>query len=142
MKRVILVFLLSALIPLANASLPLPQVVSDVGPGGGIITSLQAQAELQNQYLHNQMLREQIAMVQQQEQEANARSSSNNQLTLFNNEYEAQNHCPSDTVVWLNLPTGIWHYKGARWYGNTKHGSYVCKEEALMAGNRGSLNGQ
>lgn len=63
-------------------------------------------------------------------------------LTLFDTEYAAQNHCPSDTVVWLNLPTGIWHPKGGRWYGTTKNGSYVCKEEAAMAGDRASLNGQ
>lgn len=64
-----------------------------------------------------------------------------NGLMLFNNENSAQQHCPKDVVVWLNLPTGIWHYKGARWYGNTKHGSYVCKEEAQAAGDRASLNG-
>jgi hypothetical protein len=63
-------------------------------------------------------------------------------LTLFNTEIAAQNHCPYDEVVWLNLPTGIWHPKSGRWYGATKNGSFVCKEEAAMAGDRGSLNGQ
>jgi hypothetical protein len=63
-------------------------------------------------------------------------------LTLFTTEVAAQNHCPNDVVVWLNLPTGIWHPKGGRWYGATKNGSYVCKEEAAMAGDRASLNGQ
>lgn len=62
-------------------------------------------------------------------------------LTLFSTEVSAQNHCPNDVVVWLNLPTGIWHQKGARWYGRTKHGAYVCKKEAIIAGDRGSLNG-
>ena len=32
--------------------------------------------------------------------------------TLFNSEQEAQHHCPKDTVVWLNLKTGIYHWKG------------------------------
>jgi|GEM_PF-4843891 len=32
-----------------------------------------------------------------------------NGLTLFSSEISAQNHCPNDEVVWLNLPTGIWH---------------------------------
>lgn len=27
-------------------------------------------------------------------------------LTLFYTETSAQNHCPNDEVVWLNLPTG------------------------------------
>ncbi len=61
-------------------------------------------------------------------------------LTLFDNEIAAQNHCPQDEVVWLNLPTGIWHLKGGRWFGNTKHGAYVCEKEAATTGNRASLN--
>jgi hypothetical protein len=61
---------------------------------------------------------------------------------IFASEQEAQKHCPSDVVVWLNLPTHIYHLKGQRWYGRTKNGAYVCKKEADAAGNRGSLNGQ
>jgi hypothetical protein len=62
-------------------------------------------------------------------------------LTLFHTETAAQKHCPKDEVVWLNLPTGIWHVKGQRWYANTKKGAYVCKKEAAADGNRASLNG-
>lgn len=62
-------------------------------------------------------------------------------LTLFTTEYEAQTHCKYDEVVWLNLPTGIWHVRGARWYGQTKHGAYVCRAEAAAEGDRASLNG-
>ena len=62
-------------------------------------------------------------------------------LTLFSEETSAQSHCPHDEVVWLNLPTGIWHKKGARWYGATKRGAYVCKQEAASVGDRQSLNG-
>lgn len=67
-------------------------------------------------------------------------SVSANGLTLFSAQEEAQNHCPYDEVVWLNLPTGIWHTQGQHWYGATQHGAYVCKEEATMAGDRASLN--
>jgi hypothetical protein len=63
-------------------------------------------------------------------------------LVLFPTEYQAQDHCPRDTVVWLNTPSGIYHYKGERWYGATMHGAFVCKQEADAAGDRGSLNGQ
>ena len=63
-------------------------------------------------------------------------------LTLFSTEDQAEQHCPSDVVVWLNLPTHIYHWKGMRWYGNTKNGAYACKEEADENGNRGTLNGQ
>jgi hypothetical protein len=42
--------------------------------------------------------------------------------TNYPTEAQAQQHCPADTVVWLNLPTGIYHAKGQRWYGQTKSG--------------------
>jgi hypothetical protein len=62
-------------------------------------------------------------------------------LVLFSTQDAAQEHCPNDEVVWLNLPTGIWHTQGQRWYGATKKGAYVCEEEARAAGDRASLNG-
>lgn len=55
---------------------------------------------------------------------------------------QAQAHCPNDTVVWLNTRTGIWHYAGQRWYGNTRRGAYVCEEEAAAAGDRATRNGE
>lgn len=63
-------------------------------------------------------------------------------LTLYSNEQKAQKHCPKDTVVWLNLPSGIYHFKGERWYGNTKNGAFVCEQEADKAGDRATRNGQ
>jgi len=38
----------------------------------------------------------------------------------FQSEREAQQHCPNDTVVWLNTRTGVYHFKGQRWYGATR----------------------
>lgn len=61
---------------------------------------------------------------------------------LFSTESAAQAHCPHDTVVWLNIPSGIYHYKGERWYGRTKHGAYACEKEAIAAGDRATENGQ
>jgi hypothetical protein len=63
-------------------------------------------------------------------------------LTLYTTQQAAQQHCPQDTVVWLNLPTGIYHFQGQRWYGNTKTGAFVCEKEADTAGDRATLNGQ
>lgn len=63
-------------------------------------------------------------------------------LTLFKTELQAPRHCPQDTVVWLNLPSGIYHFKGQRWYGNTNTGAYVCEQEADQAGDRATRNGQ
>ncbi len=61
---------------------------------------------------------------------------------LFSTEDAAQARCPRDVVVWLNIPSGIYHYKGERWYGRTKHGAYACEKEAIAAGDRSSENGQ
>lgn len=63
-------------------------------------------------------------------------------LEKFSDEQQAQQHCPKDTVVWLNLPTMIWHYKGQRWYGRTKQGAFVCEKEASAAGARATRNGE
>jgi hypothetical protein len=63
-------------------------------------------------------------------------------LERYDSESQAQQHCPKDTVVWLNLSTMIWHYKGQRWYGRTKSGTYVCEREAAAEGARSTRNGE
>ena len=63
-------------------------------------------------------------------------------IPMFDTDAAAQAHCPSDTVVWLNTHSGIYHEKGMRWYGRTKRGAYVCKKEADAAGYRDTRNGQ
>jgi hypothetical protein len=62
-------------------------------------------------------------------------------LDQFDTESKAQQHCPADVVVWLNLPSGIYHYKGAKYYAHTKHGAFVCEKEAIGAGMRRSKDG-
>lgn len=47
----------------------------------------------------------------------------------FKSEQAAQQHCPDDAVVWLNLRSGNVHSKGMKWYGKTQDGAYVCKKE-------------
>jgi hypothetical protein len=60
----------------------------------------------------------------------------------FDNAQSAQRHCPNDVVVWVNLKSGIYHFKGERWYGRTKDGAYVCQQEADNEGDRATKNGQ
>lgn len=60
----------------------------------------------------------------------------------FQTEQQAQEHCPHDTVVWINTNTGVYHFQGQRWYGNTKSGAYVCQQEADKGGDRATRNGQ
>jgi hypothetical protein len=60
----------------------------------------------------------------------------------FQKEDDAQRHCPKDTVVWVNTRTGVYHFKGERWYGATRFGCYECRKEAAMEGDRATRNGQ
>jgi len=55
-------------------------------------------------------------------------------------EGEATLHCPTGAVVWLNQETGVYHYRGTHYYGNTKHGAYMCESESLSAGMRAAKN--
>ncbi len=55
-------------------------------------------------------------------------------------EAQAKAHCPSDTVVWANLTSKIYHFSGNRNYGNTKSGAYMCEKDSTAAGFRAAKN--
>jgi hypothetical protein len=44
--------------------------------------------------------------------------------------------------VWVNTATGVYHYPGTRWYGNTKPGKFMNEKDALAQGYRAARNGQ
>ncbi len=47
----------------------------------------------------------------------------------------AKSHCPSDTVVWSSLShSKSYHLASSKYFGKTKHGAYVCKQDATTAG--------
>jgi hypothetical protein len=56
----------------------------------------------------------------------------------FTDEASAKTRCPADTVVWVNLPSKVYHFAGTRSYGTTKRGAYMCEKEAISAENRAS----
>jgi hypothetical protein len=56
----------------------------------------------------------------------------------FTTENEAKAKCPSDTVVWVNTKSHIYHYAGTRSYGTTKQGAYMCEADASAGGDRAS----
>jgi hypothetical protein len=58
----------------------------------------------------------------------------------FSNEAQAKAHCPSDTVVWVNLTSKVYHFSGTKNYGNTKHGAYMCERDTAAAGMRAAKN--
>ena len=50
--------------------------------------------------------------------------------------------CPGDQIVWLNTRTGVFHFRGERYFGSTKSGKYICERQALAEGDRATENGQ
>jgi hypothetical protein len=61
---------------------------------------------------------------------------------FFPYEQQAQQHCPADIIVWVNPQSGHYHFKGQRYYANTKQGSFACMREADKAGYRATRVGQ
>ena len=58
----------------------------------------------------------------------------------FSSETSARLHCPTDTVVWANLESHIYHFSGNRDYGNTKRGAYMCERDTASEGFRAAKN--
>lgn len=60
--------------------------------------------------------------------------------------HHRQNHhsqnSSASVQVWVNTKTGIYHYPGTRWYGNTEEGEYMSEKQALADGFRAAENGQ
>lgn len=48
----------------------------------------------------------------------------------FTTDTAAAATCPKDVVVWVNLSSKIWHLKGTKTYGTTKHGTFMCETDA------------
>ena len=44
--------------------------------------------------------------------------------------------CPSDRIVWVNAKAGVYDLPGARGYGKTKPGAFMCEMDAKAAGDR------
>ena len=56
-------------------------------------------------------------------------------------ERQAAAHCPTDTVVWVNTRSHVYHFPGVSshgnsFYWNTREGTYMCEADARAAGNR------
>src|SRR5450755_4641474 len=58
----------------------------------------------------------------------------------FATETAAKARCPSDTVVYVNLKSKIYHFAGHKDYGNLKDGTYMCEKDTAGAGARAAKN--
>jgi hypothetical protein len=58
----------------------------------------------------------------------------------FSTEAQAKSRCPTDTIVWTNLRSHIYHFSDTRYYGTTENGTYMCEKDAIAAGNRAAKN--
>ena len=58
----------------------------------------------------------------------------------FASEAQAKSRCPTDTVVWVNLTSKIYHFSGHKAYGTTKKGAYMCEGETAAAAFRPAKN--
>lgn len=74
--------------------------------------------------------------------EAPASVGSPTQAGQYATEAQAKAACPSDTVVWANLNSKIYHFSGTHNYGNTKSGAYMCEKAASAQGIRAAKNEQ
>ena len=58
----------------------------------------------------------------------------------FAAEQQAKSRCPTDTVVWVNTDSGVYHFSGTHNYGRTKQGAYMCEADAKAVGDRAAKN--
>ena len=61
-------------------------------------------------------------------------------LSAYRTEQQAQEHCPSDAVVWVDPQSGTYQLKGHGSYGLSASGRYACRSEADGAGMHAMAN--
>jgi hypothetical protein len=61
-------------------------------------------------------------------------------VNQYTSEAQAKARCPSDTVVYVNLKSKIYHFAGHKDYGNLKNGAYMCEKDTAGAGARAAKN--
>ena len=61
-------------------------------------------------------------------------------VNQYTTEAQAKARCPSDTVVYVNLKSKIYHFAGHKDYGTLKSGTYMCEKDTAGAGARAAKN--
>jgi hypothetical protein len=60
----------------------------------------------------------------------------------FPNRADAEAHCPGEVVVWVDLTTRIFYYRGQDRYASTKSGAYLCERDVKGSGYRPNRTGR
>lgn len=60
----------------------------------------------------------------------------------FSARADAEAHCPGEVVVWVDLATRIYYYRGQDLYGSTKQGAYACQRDVKDGGFRPNRSGR
>ena len=61
-------------------------------------------------------------------------SAKADQLVTMHSELQAKNYCQGGGVVWMDMTSGQYVYKGSKYYGKGKDAAFVCEVEAIKAG--------
>ncbi|MGH7043981.1 MAG: hypothetical protein ACREFY_17905 [Acetobacteraceae bacterium] len=64
----------------------------------------------------------------------NATATHSTALHGYKTEAEAKTGCTGDTVVWRARGSKVFHTSGSKYFGKTKHGSFVCAKAATAKG--------
>ncbi|HUC66422.1 MAG TPA: hypothetical protein VMA53_13375 [Stellaceae bacterium] len=73
---------------------------------------------------------------------AGAALAATSEAPLFASEAAAEQHCPTDLVVWVDPATRIYYYRGQNRYGSTKTGGYACRKDLIGHGYRPNRTGR
>src|SRR5207253_5909181 len=52
----------------------------------------------------------------------------------FSTESDARAQCGSDTIVWVNTKSHVYHFPASREFGQTKRGAFMCQADVDRAG--------
>ena len=69
-----------------------------------------------------------------QRQSTIGRETTTNSPGQFASESEAKARCGSDSVVWVNTKSHVYHFSGSKDYGHTKRGAFMCRADADRSG--------
>src|SRR5258708_36866999 len=63
------------------------------------------------------------------QQPSGSKGSATLEAGQFVDEASPKAGCPTDTVVWVNLPSNDYHFAGTKRHGTAKRGRHMCRRE-------------